>query len=462
MEDGVPEVAPPILRYWEKFYNGAIDHYLQIHNDLDTHQVDQPPGVCCVLGYWKKVPWETPTTTYEYIRTGSHQILDTWARRQNIIMPEYIAVNSQSKKKELLIMDKLGRAESCPEEGRMAPPLALTRLRRMHAGTHGICVVFHAKTPRQIIPLPICWRCGLQNQENEQLRFCSRKCQRWVCTSHTCWIGDDYVSCVDCALEAVQSVQESPQRIMRLYELSHATHKPEQIGELRLPQEVAAAFHDGDMEVLNNSHMRLVMERMGRQYPCFVPKRFRGLEWTSGIIGYMTCQVPWGRIRGRTSIQVRDPVYSLPQPTDADLGRGDHNTARPPGAYPVPELGDEWRRTFYRLEREILGPDLTVDMPKRFLRGPLGILPDWPPGENDQYYLPMQVLRSNGPWIPAEWTMIGVWRMSRFMLDRHDQQRVHHYGVGELMTRFPNLIPKEYNIHGRRTTAMDQEAVCVM
>jgi len=77
MEDGVPEVAPPILRYWEKFYNGAIDHYLQIHNDLDTHQVDQPPGVCCVLGYWKRVPWETPNPTYEYIRTGSHQILDT-------------------------------------------------------------------------------------------------------------------------------------------------------------------------------------------------------------------------------------------------------------------------------------------------------------------------------------------------------------------------------------------------
>ena len=248
---------------------------------------------------------------------------------------------------------------------------------------------------------------------------------------------------------------------MRLYELSHATHKPEQIGELRLPQEVAAAFYDSDMEVLNNSHMRLVMELMGRQYPCFVPKRFRGLRWTSGIIGHMTCQVPWGRIAGRRSMQVRDPVYSLPQPTEADLGRGDHNTARPAGAYPVPELGDEWRRTFYRLEREILGPDLTVDMPKRFLRGPLGILPDWPPGEDDQFYLPIQVLRSNGPWLPAEWTIIGVWRMCRFMLEKHEQQRVHYYSQGELVARFPNLIPKEYNIHGRRTTAMDQEAVCV-
>ena len=199
MEDGVREVAPPILRFWEKFYNGVIDYYLQIHNDLDTHQMDQPPGVCCVLGYWKKVTWETPNPSYEYIRTGSHQILDVWTRMQKIIMPEYIAMNSQSKRKELLIMEKLGRAESCPEEGRMAPPLAIVRLRRMHAGTNGICVVYNAKTPRQIIPLPVCWRCGLANQENEQLRFCSRKCQRWVCTSHTCWIGDNYVSCVDCA-----------------------------------------------------------------------------------------------------------------------------------------------------------------------------------------------------------------------------------------------------------------------
>ena len=97
----------------------------------------------------------------------------------------------------------------------------------------------------------------------------------------------------------------------------------------------------------------------------------------------------------------------------------------------------------------------------RVANKPLGILPDWPPGEDDQFYLPIQVLRSNGPWLPAEWTIIGVWRMCRFMMERHDQQRVHYYSQGELVTRSPNLIPKEHNIHGRRTTAMDREAVCV-
>ena len=150
-------------------------------------------------GILEKVTWETPNPGYEYIRTGSHQILEAWAWRQKLIMPEYIAVNEGSKKKEGLIMDKLRRAESCPEQGRIAPPLGVVRLRRIHCGTNGIAVVYNANTPRQMVPLPVCWRCGLANQENEQLRFCSRKCHRWVCTSHTCWIGDNYVSCVDCA-----------------------------------------------------------------------------------------------------------------------------------------------------------------------------------------------------------------------------------------------------------------------